>query len=198
VRPGNRSVPGRNRVPAQGGSAGGRRCAGGKSTWKLFNPAESTCVVEKRCVVETAYEMVVGATSSRFGCLPPARVVLSGAQGLPLTPNGSLAQLVRAFASHARGRWFESSKIHRLQAPNPQRFGAFRIPGLVRTLGRTPKTWSPDASHFPFPAGGRRRGCRSCPHLPRLLDGRVGRPSHHPRPLRRLSDDTLPTPEFCS
>ena len=25
---------------------------------------------------------------------------------------GSLAQLVRAFASHARGRWFESSRIH--------------------------------------------------------------------------------------
>ncbi len=26
---------------------------------------------------------------------------------------GSLAQLVRAFASHAKGRWFESSKIHK-------------------------------------------------------------------------------------
>lgn len=39
---------------------------------------------------------------------------------------GSLAQLVRALASHARGRWFESSKNHhKRKAPLRQGRGAF-------------------------------------------------------------------------
>lgn len=45
---------------------------------------------------------------------------------------GSLAQLVRAFASHAKGRWFESSKIHEKATGDGGFFAVLAVGGEAR------------------------------------------------------------------
>ena len=51
------------------------------------------------------------------------------------SPNGGLAQLVRAPASHAGGHWFESSSLHQEESLEPQGFEDFSFP-------RTRKYWA--------------------------------------------------------
>ena len=57
----------------------------------------------------------------------PVRVTTRwGSWKLPLIISGGLAQLVRALASHARGRWFESISLHHVESAMYRCASAFK------------------------------------------------------------------------